>query len=135
MILRVNVYKFDGSNPIGWVTLMEHYFLQGVTNEMMKHQMSVLYFDMEQPWSWFLIKHRDVIVLIGNENIHNFIHCQLSKEIHCYAHIVHNFQIMMANGGMMYCGSKCENVKFQMGDYLLKPNMFTIEMGGYDIII
>ena len=42
---------------------------------------------------------------------------------------------MMANGGMMYCGSKCENVKFQMGDYLLKPNMFTIEMGGYDIII
>ena len=49
MILRVNVYKFDGSNPIGWVTLMEHYFLQGVTNEMMKHQMSVLYFDMEQP--------------------------------------------------------------------------------------
>jgi hypothetical protein len=31
-----------------------------------------------------------------------------------------NFQIMVANGGMMKCGGKCKNVKLQMG--IIKPN-------------
>jgi hypothetical protein len=30
---------------------------------------------------------------------------------------------------------KCENPKFQSDDYLLKYNMFTIEMGGCDLIL
>jgi hypothetical protein len=48
---------------------------------------------------------------------------------------VHNFQIVIANGVMMNYGSKCENLNLRMGDYLFKSNMFTIEMGGYDVVI
>jgi hypothetical protein len=42
---------------------------------------------------------------------------------------------MIANGGTMKCGGKCENVKLQMGDYFLKSNMFSIEMGGCDVVL
>ena len=38
---------------------------------------------------------------------------------------------MIVNGG----GSRCANVKHQMGDDLLKSNMSAIEMGGCDIIL
>jgi hypothetical protein len=34
---RVDVTKVDGSNPIGWVTQMEHYFsLYGITDDLAK---------------------------------------------------------------------------------------------------
>jgi hypothetical protein len=36
-LLRVEVNKIDGLDPIGWVTQMEHYFsLHGITNELAK---------------------------------------------------------------------------------------------------
>lgn len=36
---------------------------------------------------------------------------------------------MISKGGSMKCGRRCENVKFQMGDYSLNTHMFSIEMG------
>ena len=36
-LLRVDVTKFDGSDPTGWVTQMEHYFsLYGIMDELAK---------------------------------------------------------------------------------------------------
>jgi hypothetical protein len=32
-------------------------------------------------------------------------------------------------------GGKCKNVKLQMGDYLLKSNMFSIIMRGCDVVL
>jgi hypothetical protein len=34
----------------------------------------------------------------------------------------------------MKCGGHCENVCLKIGDYNLKSHMFTIEMGGCDIV-
>lgn len=42
---------------------------------------------------------------------------------------------MIANGGMIKCGWKCENVKLQTGDYDLKTHLFTINIGGCAIIL
>ena len=42
---------------------------------------------------------------------------------------------MIANGGMMPCGGHCENVRLQLGDYHLKTHMFSIVMGGCDIVL
>jgi hypothetical protein len=39
------------------------------------------------------------------------------------------------NGGTMKCGGHCEDVKLQMGDYHLKTHMFSISMGGCDIVL
>jgi hypothetical protein len=42
---------------------------------------------------------------------------------------------MIANGGSMKCGGNCENVCLQIGDYHLKSHMFSIDMGGCDIVL
>lgn len=56
------------------------------------------------------IKHRKVVVLVDNGNAQNFNHKRVLKETRCYVHPVSSLQIMVANGGMMKCGSHCENV-------------------------
>jgi hypothetical protein len=49
----VDVTKFDGSDPIGWVTQMEHYFsLYKITNGLAKLQYGVLHLDQEH-WEWW----------------------------------------------------------------------------------
>jgi hypothetical protein len=42
---------------------------------------------------------------------------------------------MITNGGSMKCGGRCENVCLQIGDYHLKSHMFSIDMGGCDIVL
>jgi hypothetical protein len=42
---------------------------------------------------------------------------------------------MIANGGSMKCGGHIENVRLQIGDYQLKYHMFSINMGGCDIVL
>jgi hypothetical protein len=50
---RVEVNKFDGLDPIGWVTQMEHYFsLHGITNDLSKIHYGVLCMDPEC-WKWW----------------------------------------------------------------------------------
>jgi hypothetical protein len=42
---------------------------------------------------------------------------------------------MIANGGSMKCGGQCENGRLQIGNYQLKYHMFSIDMGGCDIVL
>jgi hypothetical protein len=81
------------------------------------------------------IKQRKVIILVDSGITHNFIHRRIAQETHCYIHAVNNFQIMIANGGSMKCGGRCENVRLQIGNYHLKSHMFVIDMGGCDIVL
>jgi hypothetical protein len=81
------------------------------------------------------IKHQKVIILVDSGSTHNFIHHRIAQETHCYIHAFNNFQIMIANGGSMKCGGRCENVCLQIGDYHLKSHMFSINMGGRDIVL
>jgi hypothetical protein len=49
----VDVTKFDGSDPTGWVTQMEHYFsLYNITDDLAKLQYGVLHLDQEH-WQWW----------------------------------------------------------------------------------
>ena len=36
---------------------------------------------------------------------------------------------------MIKCGVHCKNLKLQVGDYHLKTHMFSIDMGGWDIVL
>jgi hypothetical protein len=42
---------------------------------------------------------------------------------------------MISNGGSMKYGGRCENVFLQIGQYNLKSHMFSIDMGGCDIML
>jgi hypothetical protein len=49
----VDVTKFDGSDPTGWVTQMEHYFsLYDITDELANLRYGVLHLDQEH-WLWW----------------------------------------------------------------------------------
>jgi hypothetical protein len=51
----VDVTKFDGSDPTGWVTQMEHYLsLYGIIDELAKLSYGFLHLDQEhcQWWQW-----------------------------------------------------------------------------------
>jgi hypothetical protein len=49
----VDVTKFYGSDPSGWVTQMDHYFSSyGITGEFAKLQYSFIYLDQER-WQWW----------------------------------------------------------------------------------
>jgi hypothetical protein len=63
------------------------------------------------------IRHKKVIILVDSGSTHNFIHRHISQETNCYIHAINNFQIMIANGGSMKCGGRCENVCLQIGNY------------------
>jgi hypothetical protein len=52
---QVDVTKYDGSYPTGWVTQMEHYFsLYGIIDDLAKLRYGVLHLDQErsQWWQW-----------------------------------------------------------------------------------
>jgi hypothetical protein len=52
-LLWVDVTKFDGSDPTGWVTQMEHYFsLYNITDDLAKLRYGVLHLDQER-WQWW----------------------------------------------------------------------------------
>jgi hypothetical protein len=42
---------------------------------------------------------------------------------------------MISNGASMKFEGNCENVCLQIGQYNLKPHMFSIDMGGCDIVL
>jgi hypothetical protein len=75
------------------------------------------------------------MVLIDSGSTHNFIHRRFAGEIHGFVCPISNFQILVAQGGTLKCEGCCENFKLQMGDYHMKTHMFSISMGGYDIIL
>jgi hypothetical protein len=50
---KVDMHKFDGSNPAGWVSQMEQYFsLHNIWDDETKLHVGVLYLDQEQ-WQWW----------------------------------------------------------------------------------
>jgi hypothetical protein len=81
------------------------------------------------------IKHMKVIILVDSGSTHNFIHCCIAQKVNCYIYVVNNFQIMIANGGSIKCGGRWENVCLQIGEYHMKSHMFSIDMGGCDIVL
>ena len=81
------------------------------------------------------IKYHQLVVLINSGNTHNFINRSRVVALHIFIHPINNFQVLIANECTMKCGGRCENVKFQMGDYHLKTCMFAIDMGGCDIVL
>jgi hypothetical protein len=56
------VNKFDGSDPMGWVTQMEHYFsLHDIIDELAKLRYGVLHLDIER-WQWRKKAHQGYVV-------------------------------------------------------------------------
>eukprot|EP00253_Pinus_taeda_P005850 PITA_05850 len=81
------------------------------------------------------IKKKKVILLIGSGNTHNFIHCEIEKELNCFLYPTPECQVMVTNGGTINFSGKCHNIKLSMGEYVLNSRMISIPMGGVDVVL
>lgn len=57
------------------------------------------------------IKHRELVFLVDTGSTQNLNHGQVVVDTHYYVHLVHNFQIMISNGGTMKSRGNSENMK------------------------
>eukprot|EP00253_Pinus_taeda_P011631 PITA_11631 len=76
------------------------------------------------------IKKKKVIVLIDSGSTHNFIHCNIAKELNCFLYPAPECQVMVANGGVINFSGKCHNIKPSIGEYVLNSPILSIQMGG-----
>lgn len=76
-----------------------------------------------------------VVILIDSRSTHNFINRKLAKELNYFPYQVKNFQVMVANSGILAYRGKCHNVKITMGDYQLDSLMYGIPMGGIKMVL
>ena len=74
-------------------------------------------------------------ILIDSGSTHNFIDPQIAKQDDCFVHPFSSFKVMIANGGTLPCKGKCRNVHISLGDYTLHSNMFSMPLGGCDVIL
>ena len=81
------------------------------------------------------IKKKKLVVLIDSGSTHNFIYCKVTKEFNCFLYPAPKCQVMVANGGTINCFKKCHNIKLTMGEYVLNSPMFSIPMGGDDVVL
>ena len=81
------------------------------------------------------MRNLSLIVLIDSSSTHNFIHCKIAKELNCFLYPAPACQVMVENGGTINCSGKFYNMKLTMGEYLLNSPMFSIPMGGVDVVL
>ena len=76
-----------------------------------------------------------MLVLIDSGSTHNFIHCKVAKELNFFLYPAPKCQVMVSNGGTINCCGKCHNIKLSTGKIVLNSPMFSIPMGGVDVVI
>ena len=74
-------------------------------------------------------------MLTNSGSTHNFIHCKLAKVLNWFVYPAWEFQVMIADGGTMYCLGKCHNINLSMGEYVLNIPIIVIPMGGVDVVL
>jgi hypothetical protein len=84
---RVEVNKFDGLDPMGWVTQMEHYFsLHGITDDLAKLHYGVLYLDLNVGNGGNGVKIHAKGMLLGHSLLSNIYEC-FDTDTHHLGHL------------------------------------------------
>ena len=81
------------------------------------------------------IKKKKVIVLIDSGITHNFIHYKLAKVLNWFVYPTLEFQVIIADGGIINCSGKLHNINLAMGEYVLNSPMIAIPMGSGDVVL
>ena len=74
-------------------------------------------------------------ILIYSSSTQNFIDLRIAKHDDCFIHPCSSFEVMIANGGTLPCKGKCCTMHISMGDYNLHFDMFSLPLGGCDVVL
>ena len=80
-------------------------------------------------------KKLPLTILIYSGSTHNFIDTWIAKQANCFVHPCSSFEVMISNGGALPCKGKCCNVRISIGDYNLRSDMFSLPLGGCDVVL
>ena len=80
-------------------------------------------------------KNIPLTILIDSGRTHNFIDPKISKQVDSFVHPCSIFKAVVANGSTLPCKGKCRNVCISIGYYKLCSNMFSMPLGGCDVIL
>ena len=81
------------------------------------------------------IKIQRITIFIDSISIHNFTNYKLEKLLNFFVYLVLEFQVMIANGGIINCSGKYNKIKLKMGEHLLVIHMISIKMGSFDVVL
>jgi hypothetical protein len=81
------------------------------------------------------IKKQKVILLIDSGITHNFIDKILLECLDCFVYLVTKLQVFIVNGGSIDCVGKCHNIKLSIGECNLESLMYSIPIGGIDVVL
>ena len=69
-------------------------------------------------------------MLIDSGSTHDFIHCNVAKELNFFLYLALECQVMAENGGTINFSQKFHNIKLTMREYALN-----IPMRGVDVVL
>jgi hypothetical protein len=81
------------------------------------------------------IKKDNVIVLIDTRSTHNFLDINVARNLKIFIYPVLDMKVMVADGKKIKNVRKCYKVKLQIQDFNLEIELYTIPLGGVDVVL
>ena len=74
-------------------------------------------------------------MLVDTESTHNFLDIRVARKLMLFVHPIPNMKVMVADGKKIEKVGKCHKVKLQIQDFKLESELYTLPLGGVDIIM
>lgn len=81
------------------------------------------------------INKENVTVLIDTGSTHNFIDIKVARKLNLFVYPVLDMKVMVADGKKIEKVGKCHKVKLQIQDFKLESELYTLPLGGVDIVL
>ena len=81
------------------------------------------------------IKNENVTVLVDTGSTHNFLDIRVARKLKLFVHPVPDMRVMVADGKKIKKVEKCHKVKLQIQDFNLESELYTLPLGGVDIVL
>jgi hypothetical protein len=81
------------------------------------------------------IKNDNVTVLIDTGSTHNFLDIKIARKLKLFVYPVPDMKVMVADDKKIGNVGKCHKVKLQIQDFNLESELYTVPLGGVDVVL
>jgi hypothetical protein len=81
------------------------------------------------------VKKTRVTMLIDNGSSHKFIDTKIEKQLNMFIYPSSDLQVAIPWNQTTSCTGKCHKVKLHIKDYQLQAPMYSMEIGGVDVVL
>ena len=81
------------------------------------------------------IKNDNVTVLIDTRSNHNLLNIKIARKFKLFVYLVPNMKVMVIDGKKIGNVEKFHKVKLQIQDFNLELELYTIPLGGVDVVL